>query len=71
MPRRQEMDSSILEAAKQFDAQRFVEAVQGDFADFPDHRINRKRVAHPIWHLVLVTLCGFFCGCNTVGEIAE
>lgn len=71
MSRRKKIDPSILEAAKQFDAEQFVENVKGEFADFPDHRRNQKRIIYPIWYICLVTLCGFFCGCNTVEEIAE
>lgn len=71
MSRRKKIDPSILEAAKQFDAEKFVENVRGEFADFPDHRHNLKRILYPIWYISLVILCGFFCGCNTVEEIAE
>jgi predicted transposase YbfD/YdcC len=71
MSRRKKIDPSILEAAKQFDAEKFVEHVRGEFADFPDHRHNQKRILYPIWYISLVILCGFFCGCNTVEEIAE
>ncbi len=71
MSRRKKIDPSILEAAKQFDAEKFVENVRGEFADFPDHRRNQKRILYPIWYISLVILCGFFCGCNTVEEIAE
>jgi len=71
MSRLRKIDPSILEAANQFDAKQFVENVRGEFADFPDPRLNQKRVLHPIWYICLVILCGFFCGCNTVDEIAE
>jgi predicted transposase YbfD/YdcC len=71
MSRRKKIDPSILEAAKQFDAEKFVENVRGEFADFPDHRRNQTRILYPIWYISLVILCGFFCGCNTVEEIAE
>src|SRR5271154_6741679 len=71
MSRRKKMDSSILEASKHFDAQKFVEIIKGEFSDFPDHRVNQKRVLYPIWYICLVILCGFFCGCNTIEEIAE
>jgi predicted transposase YbfD/YdcC len=71
MSRRKKIDSSILEASKQFDAQTFVEIIKGEFSDFPDHRYNQKRTVYPIWYICLVVLCGFFCGCNTIEEIAE
>ena len=71
MSRRKEIDPSILEAAKHFDVERFVENVKGEFADFPDYRCNPNRILYPIWYISLVILCGFFCGCNTVEEIAE
>lgn len=71
MSRRKKIDPSILEAAEQFDVKQFVENIRGEFSNFPDHRYNKKRILHPIWHICLVILCGFFCGCNTVEEIAE
>jgi len=71
MSRRKKIDPSIIEAAKQFDAKKFAENVKAEFTNFPDHRRNQKRVEYPIWYIALVILCGFFCGCNTVEEIAE
>jgi predicted transposase YbfD/YdcC len=71
MSRRKKIDLSILEAAKEFDAKQFVENVKGEFSSFPDYRYNKKRILYPIWYICLVILCGFFCGCNTVEEIAE
>jgi len=71
MSRCKKIDPSILEASKQFDAQTFVEIIKGEFSDFPDHRLNQKRTVYPIWYICLVILCGFFCGCNTIEEIAE
>lgn len=71
MARRKPIDPSILEAAKQFDSKQFLETVKAEFSDFPDSRLNQKRILYPIWYLCLITLCGFFCGCNTIDEIAE
>jgi predicted transposase YbfD/YdcC len=71
MPRRKPIDSKILEASKEFDAHLFAETVKGTFSDFPDYRRNQKRVLYPVWYLSLVVLCGFFCGCNTIEEIAD
>jgi predicted transposase YbfD/YdcC len=71
MSRRKKIDPSILEAAKQFDAKEFAKTIRGEFSDFPDHRLNQKRIVYPIWYISLVILCGFFCGCNTIEEIAE
>jgi len=68
---RRKIDPSILEAAKQFDAQTFVETIRGEFSDFPDFRYNQKRVVYPTWYICLVVLCGFFCGCNTIEDLAE
>ena len=71
MSRRKPIDAKILEASKEFDAHIFAETVKGSFFDFPDYRRNQKRVLYPVWYLSLVILCGFFCGCNTIEEIAE
>lgn len=71
MSRRKKIDPNILEASKQFDAKTFAETIKGEFSDFPDHRSNEKRIVYPVWYICLVILCGFFCGCNTIEEIAE
>ena len=71
MSRRKPIDAKILEASKEFDARIFAETVKGTFSDFPDYRRNQKRVLYPVWYLSLVVLCGFFCGCNTIEEIAD
>jgi predicted transposase YbfD/YdcC len=71
MSRRKKIDPSILEMSEQFDTQAFVEAIKGEFSDFPDHRYNQGRITYPIWYICLVILCGFFCGCNTIEEIVE
>lgn len=71
MSRRKPIDAKILEASKEFDAHIFAETVKGMFSDFPDYRRNQKRVLYPTWYLSLVTICGFFCGCNTIEEIAD
>ena len=71
MSRRKPIDAKILEASREFDAHIFTETVKGEFADFPDYRCNQKRVLYPVWYLNLIVLCGFFCGCNTIEEIAE
>lgn len=71
MPRRKPIDAKILQASKEFDARVFAETIKGTFSDFPDYRRNHKRILYPTWYLCLVILCGFFCGCNTIEEIAE
>jgi len=71
MSRRKPIDAKILEASREFDAHVFAETVRGEFANFPDYRRNQNRVLYPVWYLNLVILCGFFCGCNTIEEIAD
>lgn len=71
MTRRKQLDPKIVEASKQFDHQLFIETIKGEFLDFPDYRQRKKRIVYPVWYLSLVILCGFFCGCNTIEEIAE
>lgn len=71
MSRRKAIAPHILEASNHFDARLFVDTIQGEFSDFPEYRRNQKRILYPVWQLALVTLCGFFCGCNTIEEIAE
>jgi len=71
MSRRKPIDANILEASKEFNAEIFAETIKGAFADLPDYRRNQSRVLYPVWYLSLVVLCGFFCGCNTIEEIAD
>src|ERR1700722_10508271 len=71
MSRRKAIDPDILKAAEQFDAQTFVNTIKGEFSDFPDCRSRQDHIIYPIWYINLVILCGFFCGCNTIEEIAE
>jgi predicted transposase YbfD/YdcC len=71
MSRRKSIDPRILEASKEFDVRIFADTIKGEFSDFPDYRRNQKRVLYPVWYLTLTILCGFFCGCNTIEEIAE
>jgi len=71
MSRRKPIDAKILKASQEFDAKLFAETVKGAFSDFPDYRRNQSRVLYPIWYLSLIVLCGFFCGCNTIEEIAD
>jgi len=71
MSRRKAIDPRILEASKEFDVCLFADTIKGEFIDFPDFRHNKKRILYPIWYLNLIILCGFFCGCNTIEEIAE
>lgn len=56
MSRRKKIDPSILEASEQFNAQIFVEAIKGEFSDFPDHRYNQGLITYPIWYICLVVL---------------
>jgi predicted transposase YbfD/YdcC len=65
------IDATILEAANSFDSDTFYETIRAEFTSFPDSRRNQKRVLYPAWLLLLVALCGFFCGCNTISEIHE
>jgi predicted transposase YbfD/YdcC len=71
MTRRKSIDPKILEASNLFDKRIFAETIKGEFLDFPDYRQNTKRIIYPVWYLSLTILCGFFCGCNTIEEIAE
>lgn len=71
MTRRKSIDPKILEASEKFDAQIFADTIKGEFSDFPDYRLNKKRVLYPVWYLSLTVLCGFFCGCNTIEEVTE
>lgn len=71
MSRRQPINPEILKASEEFDARIFIETVRGEFSSFPDYRRNKSRIIYPIWYLALIVLCGFFCGCNTIEEIAE
>ena len=38
------------------------------FSQFPD---PRNRWVYPAWFLILIILCGYLCGCNTIAAIAH
>ncbi len=68
MPKRKTTDKEYQELTQNIDIKALQENVQIFFADFPDERREPK---YPAWYLILVILCGFLSGCNTIADIAH
>lgn len=68
MPKRKTTDKEYADLTKSIDVPALQENIREFFADFPD---PRKRYTYPPWYLVLILLCGYLSGCNTITDIAH
>jgi predicted transposase YbfD/YdcC len=69
MPSPKSISREFYDISKQFDSAAFAKSVLSSFQDFPDPR-RTGAVLFPAWFIVLVVLCGFLSGCNTIQEIS-
>jgi len=70
MPSRKTSDKMFLELTSNVDAQALGDSVKNYFAQFPDPRSPERRV-YPAWYVLLVLICGYLAGCNTIADIAH
>jgi hypothetical protein len=70
MPKRKTIDKSYQDITKEIDLKTLQESVRTFFSQFPDPR-NINRIVYPAWYLILIILCGYLSGCNTIAEIAS
>lgn len=68
VPKRKTIDKEYLELTQEIDIKTLQENVREFFTDFPDPRRSPK---YPAWYLILVILCGYLSGCNTIADIAH
>jgi predicted transposase YbfD/YdcC len=70
MPKRRTSDKQFTDLTQEIDIKRFRDRIKADFANFPDPRRGGS-VLYPAWYLILVILCGYLAGGNTIEEIAD
>lgn len=68
MPKRKTADKDYQDLTKDIDVPALQESIKSFFLQFPD---PRKRWIYPAWYLILVILCGYLSGCNTIADIAH
>jgi len=70
MPKRKTVDKEYQDLTKDIDVPALQENIRAFFSQFPDPRIL-NRCTYPAWHIILVILCGYLSGCNTVADMAH
>ena len=70
MPKRKTVDKDYQDLTTDIDVAALQENVRTFFLYFPDPR-NGQRIMYPIWYIILVVLCGYLSGCNTISDIAH
>ena len=70
MPKRKTADKDYQDFTKDIDVSVLQENVRAFFSQFPDPRCN-ERITYPAWYIILVILCGYLSGCNTIADIAH
>ena len=68
MPSRKTIDKTYQDLIQDVDMIALQENVKTFFQRFPD---PRKRWIYPSWYLILLILCGYLSGCNTISDIAH
>lgn len=67
MPKRKTTDKEFQDLTKQVDIVELQANIKLFFQYFPD---PRNRWTYPVWYLILIILCGYLSGCNTIADIA-
>lgn len=68
MPSRKTKDPKFAELKQDIDLEQFARSVRGAFPDIDDPRQLAKTV-YPFWFLMLLFLCGYLGGANTVADL--
>lgn len=68
MPKRSTKDPKFSELKQDIDLEQFVTSVKGIFRDTDDPRQITK-TKYPFWFLMLLFLCGYLSGSNTVSDL--
>jgi len=68
MPKRKTANKEYQDLTKDIDVVALQKNIRLFFLQFPD---PRKRWIYPPWYLILVILCGYLSGCNTISDIAH
>lgn len=70
MPKRKSSDAKFDELTQHLDIERLRKSIKDGFSDFSDPR-RTKSIDYPAWYLILVILCGYLAGGNTISDIAH
>lgn len=70
MAKKKYNDEKFRDLTKEIDLEAFRDSVKSEFLDFDDARIQ-SRCTYPAWYLLLVILCGYLAGCNTIEDISD
>lgn len=68
MPKRKTTDKVFQDLTQEIDIVELQASIKTFFEHFPD---PRNRWLYPAWYLVLIILCGYLSGCNTIADIAH
>lgn len=68
MPKRKNSDKTYQDLTQDIDIEALQDSIKTFFAHFPD---PRQRWIYPAWYLILLMLCGYLAGCNTIADIAH
>lgn len=69
MPKRPTKDLKFTELKQDIDLELFAASVRGTFQDSDDPR-QIVKTKYPFWFLMLLLLCGYLSGCNTVSDLS-
>lgn len=68
MPKRKTVDKDYQDLTKAIDVKALQTNIREFFLQFPDSRV---RWVFPAWYLIIVILCAYLSGCNTIADIAH
>ncbi len=68
MPKRPTRDPRFAELTQDIDPKQFLESVKGAFPDTDDPR-QLVKTQYPFWFLMLLLLCGYLGGANTISDL--
>jgi predicted transposase YbfD/YdcC len=68
MSKRPTKDPRFSELKQDIDLEQFIRSVKGAFPDTDDPR-QRAKTRYPFWFLMLLILCGYLGGANTVSDL--
>lgn len=69
MPKRPTKDPKFSELKQDIDLEQLAASVKGVFQDVDDPRQIAK-TRYPFWFLMLLLLCGYLSGSNTVSDLS-
>jgi len=70
MPKRKTSDKDYQDLTKDIDLSDLQANIQVFFSTFPDPR-RSGQILYPAWYIILILLCGYLSGCNTIADIAH